>query len=101
MAQLYATCKICVFVLSDEDETHMFLSSMYITMVVGEMCSSEQADWCSLIAMFCMCVRISAMYNDDAGPEIGDPCGRLFRTGLMLVQCPLMIQTLHKPRNTL
>jgi hypothetical protein len=31
---------------------------------------------------------LTAMYNDDAGPEIGDPCGSPFRTGLMLVQCP-------------
>jgi hypothetical protein len=71
---LYAACKIYVLVLSDEDETQMFPSSMYVTMVVGEMFSSEQVEWCSLIAMFCMCVRMSAVYSDDAGPEIGDPC---------------------------
>jgi hypothetical protein len=66
----------------------MFPSSMYITMVVGEMFSSEQVEWCSLVAMFCMCVRMSAVYSEDAGPEIGDPCGSPFRIGLMLVQCP-------------
>jgi hypothetical protein len=38
--------------------------------------------------MSCMSVRIFAVYNDDAGPEIGDPCGSPFRTGLILVQCP-------------
>jgi hypothetical protein len=42
---LYATCRICMLVLSDDDETHMFLSSMYIAMVVGEICSSE---WCNV-----------------------------------------------------
>jgi hypothetical protein len=38
---LYAACKICVLVLSDEDETQMFLLSMYITMVEGHMISSD------------------------------------------------------------
>jgi hypothetical protein len=85
---LYAACKICVLVLSDNEETHMFPSSIYITMVVGDMFSSHWVDWCSLATMFCMCVRISAMYRDDAGPEIGEPCGNPFRTSLMLVQCP-------------
>jgi hypothetical protein len=66
----------------------MFPSSMYIAIVVGDMFSSEQVYWCSFIAMFCMVVRMSAVYNDDAGPEIGDPCGSPFRTGLILVHCP-------------
>jgi hypothetical protein len=42
---LYAACKICVLVLRDEDETQMFPSLMYITMVVGEMFSSEWVEW--------------------------------------------------------
>jgi hypothetical protein len=50
----------------------MFSSSIYITMVVGDMLSSEWVDWRSLAAMFGMCIRISAMYRDDAGPEIGE-----------------------------
>jgi hypothetical protein len=40
---LYAACKICILVLSDEEETHMFPSLIYITMVVGDMFSSERA----------------------------------------------------------
>jgi hypothetical protein len=28
------------------------------------------------------------VYNDDAGPDIGDPCGSPFRTGFIFVQCP-------------
>jgi hypothetical protein len=58
---LYTACKICVLVLSDDEETQMFLSSMYITMVEGEMFSIHQLVWCSLVAMFCMYKRTSAV----------------------------------------
>jgi hypothetical protein len=88
LTDLYAACKICVLVLSDDKETQMFLSSMYITMVEGEMFSIDRLVWCSLVAMFCMCKKTSAVYRDNASPEIGDPCDSLFRTGLMFVQCP-------------
>jgi hypothetical protein len=33
---LYATCRIFMLVLSDNDDTHMFLLSIYIAIVVGE-----------------------------------------------------------------
>jgi hypothetical protein len=61
---------------------------MYITIVVGEIFSIVWADCHSFVAMFCMCVKISAVYSNDAGPEIGEPCGSPFSTGLILVHCP-------------
>jgi hypothetical protein len=43
LTALYATCRIFMLVLSDVDETHMFPSSIYIAIVVGEIFSSERA----------------------------------------------------------
>jgi hypothetical protein len=47
----------------------------------------DQLVWYSLVAMFCIYKRMSAVYSDDAGPEIGDPCSSPFRIGSMFVQC--------------
>jgi hypothetical protein len=41
LTALYAACNICVLVLRDDEETHMFPSLMYITIVVGDIFSID------------------------------------------------------------
>jgi hypothetical protein len=43
LTALYATCRIFMLVLSDDDDTQMFPSSIYIAIVVGEILSIERA----------------------------------------------------------